>query len=555
MKNRMWSLYLSLLNVNYGWSTAKYYYIKKRQRIWEPLLIAASIIPVLLLTIWFTWTMTEQLFMAGLAFAQPHLALITGTLMVAVLGLFFGFFYVLSTFYFSNDLPTLVPLPFPSWEILMAKLGVILTGQYALNALVLVPMMIRYGLLARGGLLYVLSALVVFFILPIIPLVIASILAILLMRLVNLSRYKDKLTLIGGILLLVVVFGSTYWLQENVGTEDPNVFIAQLLSQADGLIHAVGRIFPPSIWSAQAMAYAQSLQGWINLLYILLAGMAGLIVLYILGERVFLRGVVAGFEGSRGRGRRKQTAVQEEAKSTFMTLVQTERKLFLRDPNFALNGLIGYVLLPVMALLPLFGENLEGNPFELLNLGELPSLLLIGGIAIFFMVMIAFSMIPSTTFSREGRYLWIMRSLPLPVDQIIGTRVVAAQIVNTIGCLLGLIPISYLFGWGIWDVVFGTVFGIFLSSAVAYLLVLLDLSRPMLDWVNPVKAVKSNLNAMIGAFGTLGLGFLLGVLFYLNVQSQMLWLIPFELLAIALLLAGGGYYLGKDFASRLWSKI
>ncbi len=555
MKNRVWSLYLALLNVNYGWSAGKYYYIKKRQRSWEPILIGASLLPVLVLGVWFVWIMTEQLFMAGLAFGQPHLALVTGTLIMALLGLFFGFFYVLSAFYFSSDLPALVPLPLRSWEILVTKLGVILTGQYILNALLWLPLSIRYGLLARGGVLYVISALAVFLVLPIIPLMIASILAVVLMRFVNLSRYKDRLTLIGGILLVVLVFGSTYWLQENVGTDDPNVLIEQLLSQADSLIYAVGRIFPPSMWSAQAMAYAGHSQGWINLIYLVLAGTAGLAVLYVLGEKVFVQGVIAGLEGRRGSGRRQRTGEAQEARSAFMTLVATERKLFLRDPNFALNGLLGYVLLPVMALLPLFGQNLEGNPFALLNLGGIDSLLIIAGIALFFLVMISFSMIPSTTFSREGSYLWFMRSLPLSIDQIMRTRVAAAQIVNTIGCLIGLIPIAYLFGWGVVEVVFGTIFGILLSSAMAYLLVLLDLSRPMLDWTSPVRAVKSNLNSMIGAFGTLGLAFLLGALFYLNVQSQTMWLIPLELLAVAFILGGAAWYMGKRVAWKLWARI
>ena len=555
MRNRVWSLFLALLNVNYGWSAAKYYYLKKRQRVWEPIVIAASIGPVLVMMLWFSWVMTEQLFMAGLSFGQPHLPLVIGTLMVAVVGLFFGFFYVLSSFYFSNDLPTLVPLPLRSWEILVAKLGVILTGQYVLGAFVLVPMIIRYGLLARGGIPYVVIALTVFLVLPVIPLVIASILAVLLMRFVNLSRFKDRLTLIGGILLLVIVFGSTYWMQQNVGTDDPSVLIERILSRADGLIYSIGRVFPPSVWSAQALGYATNATGWLNLFYLLLASVVGLVVLYLLGEKVFLQGVLAGFEGSRGRRKHKQVEVQGESNSAFLTLVHTERKLFVRDPNFALNGLVGYVLFPVMLLIPLFGASLEGNPFERLDLGGLHPFLVVGGIALFFTLMIAMSMIPSTTFSREGRYLWIIRGLPLSIEQIMATRVVAAQMVNTIGCLLGLIPVSYLFGWRIWEVVLGTVFGIILSSTVAYLLVLLDLSRPMLDWVNPVKAVKSNLNAIMGLLGTSILGLLLGFIFYFNVQSQTLWLIPFELLLVSLLLGSGGWYLGRHFAWKLWSKI
>ena len=151
--------------------------------------------------------------------------------------------------------------------------------------------------------------------------------------------------------------------------------------------------------------------------------------------------------------------------------------------------------------------------------------------------------------------MWIIRSLPLSISQIIGARVVAAQVVNTIGCLLGLVPIAYFFGWGVLEVVFGTVFGILLASVVAFLLALLDLSRPMLDWVNPVKAVKSNLNAIIGTFGSLALGFLLGLLFFFNRQTGTLWLIPLELGFVTALFAGLARLLVTRVAPRLWTKI
>ena len=555
MRNRLWSLYGALLNVHYGWSAGKYYYVKKMQRTWEPILIAVSLAPVLVMAVWFIWTLTEKLFLAGLAFGQPHIALVNGALIASLLSLFFGFFYVLSAFYFSSDLAVLLPLPLRSWEILVAKLGVVLTGQYAINALLLIPLWLRYGLLAQAGLSYVVCAIVVFMVLPIVPLVLASLVTILLMRFVNLSRHKDRLTLVGGIVLLVVVLGFQFWLQNGLGSGDPDLVVEQLLSQADGLIVAMGRAFPPSVWAAQAMAYANSGLGWLNLLYLVLAGGLGLSILNILGEKVFLQGVLAGLEGSRGSARRKKLAPKQQAQSPFKTLVSIERKLFIRDPGFALNGLVGYVIFPVMALLPLFGQNIEGNPFELFKLEESSPLLVMGGIALFFMLMTSMSMIPSTTFSREGRYLWIVRTLPLTIEQIIATRVAAAQVVNTLGCLIGLIPLACLFRWGVAEVIMGAVLGILLASAIACLLVLLDLRRPMLDWVNPIKAVKSNLNAMIGLFAVMGLVFALGALLFLNTQTGTLWLIPMELLVVASLIGILDWSLVKRWAPRLWTRI
>src|SRR5690606_33814516 len=223
MKNRLWTLYRTLLNNHYGFSAAKFYYIKKRQRTWEPLVIVAGLTPAVVMGIVFIWNLTEQLFIGGLAFGQPHLALLNGALLVSLAGLFFGFFSVLSAFYFSTDLPVLVPLPLRSWEILGAKLGVVLTGQYALNLLILLPLWLRYGLLAGVGVGYVRSGAVVFIALPLLPLILASILTLLFMRVVNVSRHRDKLSLVGGLLLLVLVVGFQFWWQSSLGVDDPEL--------------------------------------------------------------------------------------------------------------------------------------------------------------------------------------------------------------------------------------------------------------------------------------------------------------------------------------------
>lgn len=555
MKNRLTSLYLALLNVHYGWSAGKYYYFKKKQRIWEPLVLVLSLAPVAVMAVWFLWSLTEKLFMAGLAFGQPHLSLAYGALTVAVLTLFFGFFYVLSAFYFSSDLVLLVPLPLKSWEILLAKLGVVLTGQYVINAVILLPIWIRYGLLAGVDVGYFFSALVVFLLLPILPLVIASLVAVVLMRFTNLSRHKDRLTLIGGILLVVVVLGLQLWMQNNVGDGDPELFLEQILSQTDGLVRIAGRVFPTSVWAAQAMAYSYSARGWLNLLYLVLISVLGLGLLYVLGERVFLQSVVAGLEGSKRLGAKGGDWRNLKVQSPLRTLVTAEIKLFVRDPGFALNGLIGYVLLPVMAVLPLFATKMPDNPLGFMTQQEWPSLMLLGGVALFFMLMTAFSMIPSTTFSREGKYLWIMRTMPLSIRQVVFSRVVAAQIINTFGCLLGLIPIALLFGWGVAPVLAGSLLGILLATALSFSLVLLDLSRPMLDWVNPIKAVKSNLNAMIGALGAMFLIIALGALFYWNFETRTLWLIPIELTLVLALLVLGNLCVLTQFAPKQWQSI
>lgn len=554
MANRLWSLYRSLLNVHYGWSFNKYYYIKKRRRIWEPILIVALLVPFLLGMIIALWKMTESLYMGGLAFAQPHLALVYGAILVLVLGLFYGFFYVLSAFYFSSDLSILLALPLESREILLAKLGVVLTGQYLANAIMLGPIWLKYGLLAKVGWSYLFSAVLVFMLLPIIPLVIASLFAVLLMRFVNLSRHKDKLTLIGGLLMLVIVFGFQIWVYLRVG-DDPEMLLTTILSQSDGLVRIASRVFPTALWAAQTMAYPHLGQGWLNLAYLAGVSVLGLGILYLVGEKVFIQSLLLGLEGDRGGKAKKISLSGLKTRSTLWALALTEIKLFIRNPGYALNGLIGYILFPFFAVLPLFTKSMPQNPFDFLAGRNFPSVLILGGIAIFFFFMTAISGVSATTFSREGKLLWLMRSLPCSIHKVMAGRVLAAQLINTIGCLVGVAALSLVFRWPLAAILGGIALGIPLAVALSYLLTLLDLWRPMLDWVNPIKAVKSNLNVLIGLFGSIFLGIGLGVRFYANFSEQRLWLIPLELILLTIFLIIVARYLSKKFAHKLWRSI
>lgn len=555
LTTRVKSLYLALLNVHYGFSHAKYYYLKKKERIWEPLLLIIVLSPSVLMLMWLFWSMTETLFVAGLAFAQPHLSLVYGALIVSLVNLFFGFFYVLSAFYFSTDLEMLIPLPMTSWEILAAKLGVVLTGQYVVNAAILLPIWLKYALLAKVGISYFVSALCLFLFLPIIPLVLASIASVVLMHFTSFSVNKDRLIVIGGILLVVLVLGFQIWVQNSVGSGDLEQLLQEILNQTDGLVQLVGKVFPPALWAGQALGYSYTWSGWLNLFYLGAASLLGFVILYVLGEKVFLQGVVAGLEGSKRVSARQRDYKKSVSKPALVTLVGTEIRLFVRDPGFALNGLVSYVFLPVFAILPLFIQNVGNNPFDILVQGQIPNMLLLGGVALYFMVMTGFSMIPATTFSREGKYLWIMRTLPLSVADIIFPRVIAAQVVNTLGCLIGLIPLTLLYNWNPLPIIVGSILGICLAAALSVSLILLDLNRPMLDWVNPIKAVKSNLNAMLGLFGAMFLISILGVLFYFSLRTNTLWLIPLELVLVWAVLIIINKLIYKKFAVQRWLSL
>ncbi len=124
------------------------------------------------------------------------------------------------------------------------------------------------------------------------------------MRVVNLSRHRDKLTLISGLLIIVFSIGLQLWARGGAGGGDIEALLQQIVERTDGLVRIVGRVFPSATWGgAQAMAYAhRGGQGWLNLIFLALASLAGGLaaLLFIGGERAFLRSVLQGLRPVKG---------------------------------------------------------------------------------------------------------------------------------------------------------------------------------------------------------------------------------------------------------------
>jgi ABC-2 type transport system permease protein len=552
--SRVWSLYKTLLNVQYNWSAAKYLYIRKRQRIWEPVVIVLGLAPVAVMVVTGIVWFSDLIYTSGMMFAQPHMLLALAALAGQVMTLFFGVFYVLSAFYFSNDLGMLIPLPYKPWEVLAAKLLTIMTGQYLPILFTFAPAAVVYGLKSQAAPEYWVAALLVFLGLPVLPLIIATVFSVVLMRVVNLSRRKDLWAVIGGFALTLLIVGSQFYLQFSMADADPEAIMAELLQRADGLVEALGSYFPPSVWAAKAMAYASSPLGWLNFLLFSAVTVAGGAVLLALGERVFYQGVISGMERGRRVGAGRAKLARGKERPLLWSLALMEIRLFMRNPGFVLNGLIGYILFPMMAILPKFAPMEDGNPFALI--GQVASAeLIMGGIALFFVVTSAMSMIPATTFSREGRYLWFPRTLPLTIDQILAGRILGAQVINVCGSLLSAIAVAVVFRFPPLAVLSGCVLGVLLSTGFAGLLTVLDLARPMLNWTNPVKAVKSNLNSIFALIMAVGLCFGFGWGMYMLVKAGAGYLSYALLLLGAALLWGVYRVLVEKYASVRWGRI
>ncbi len=488
------------LKTTFGLSAMKDKYLKRRQDLWQPLLIGFALITGFGTFAYFFMQVAYSLVQVGDAYGQPEIVYTIAILGTQLLMLVMGLILIISAFYFSNDLTILIPLPIKPAYIVTAKLATVVVNEYLTSLFLFVPAVLAFTRLIGASVTHFASVLVVFLLTPILPLVIASLAALALMRVIN-RRHRDTLMIVASLLFVIVILGVNFSMQSAVGDGDPQELLRHLISSRYGLLEAIGNRFPPAIWATKAIAQAGSVEGWANLLGFVAATGVGVVALFLLSSRLFYAGLIGGDEAP-SRNKRlteRQWQARTARNSVFSALFWREWKLFLRTPVFALNGFLGALIMPIAIILPLIAQGQLGQLLSAIETGQ-GALIATLAVAAMIIFMGSINTITSTSVSREGKFFYISKMIPVAPE----LQARAKMLHGLIGAIISAIPILITYGIvvkpsllrllaatliGLSGTVMGMAFGLYI-----------DMRMPKLQWTNPQQAVKQNLNAVIPMF-------------------------------------------------------
>jgi ABC-2 type transport system permease protein len=546
------------LKANFGFAVLRQRIFVERKDLW--------LIPVILLSCLSLWPIGFlYLRMAATGYellsplGQQHLLLLFIILAGQLFVIIFGLYYVISAFYFSRDVEILVPLPLEPLQVMLSKFAVILVNEYLTLAPLVLPLFIYYGILAKAGPGYWLNALAVYLLLPVIPLTIVSLLVIGMMRVVNLSRKKDLLIVVGSIFLMALIFGMQFLIGRAAGGFLDAKNIVRILSSPDGLLNRAGASFPPSVWATKAITGGLSRPGIMNLLF--LAGVSLLLFwgILLVSGRLFYSGLIGVGEITSRRvtlSKEKVSRMVGSGGSPLKAIFLRELRIMNRTPIFLLNGIGAVVLIPVLlALVPFSGSRgLNSSPLAVLA-SHNPAWVILGA-ACFLTVCGCLNGTASSTFSREGFQFWISKVIPVSP----GTQVIAKFIHSYIVALLGI-----AFSSGMLAVLFrprlttwagALPLAIVASFALTAIGMIIDLARPLLDWTNPQKAMKQNLNVLLAILIDIGVIAALGFFSrYLGKSGMQPIALVLVLLTLLLLFSFSSFIVLLRFAEKRYAEI
>ena len=496
------ALFKIMLDSTYGISSFKYKASKNHMEVLKfiglMLILVVSLSPMLLGYIVYIESSYKGLQSYGAQGAVITLGVVLSSTLILILGLF----YVISTFYFTSDMEHLITLPLRPAQILGAKFGVVLVSEYITELFIVLPPIIIYGIGEGAGVLYWIYALIGILIIPVIPLCIISMIAIVVMRVTNIGKKRDLYRTIGSLVVIFALMGIQFYIQ-NVAERGGIQKISNMLFSESGLINVIASAYPPAAWISKALIQSNGINGLVMLLFFLAASAVFLILFEYLGEKFFIGGYMGSgsVEAKRKRITDQKFVKETASKSKVMAVFWREFNILNRVPVFFINNVFIIVMVPFMFLMMYFlspGEEMN----ELVNIIRAPrgiyiASLVAAGIAIF---TAAANMTPSTSLSREGAQFFVSKYIPVsPHDQILG-KVLHSFALISVGDLLASFTVGFIIRLPLIHLLTSFLISAAASWAIIEIGLMIDLTRPLLVWDNPQKAVKQNLNGVISMF-------------------------------------------------------
>ena len=434
---------------------------------------------------------------AGLVFELQFL-----TLFLVV----FSFGVILNVFYFSEDLPMLLPLPISPGTLILAKFTVVYVAETAMEILVLVSALTGHilglasGLGPEGTAPAGLSEILWIslcggagsLILPLGPMLCCGIISLILMSFTGLIRKRETVTRIVAVLMVLGIV-LVLFVISLLGTVDFEHIVAALDSNSVLFLKVMNVLFPGNYLFGK-MTEGPTIMA--PLLFLFYHG--GLLLIFFnLAQILYLKGVMGVMSGSSREKKRTETLILS-ASPKWLSYVKKEWRTLYRTPAFFQNTLVINLFWPALLYVAYViqkGSGAMKGYYLLYHAGNqfmqwVAVLIVIGASAL----ITASNSVAGSSISREGKNYYIMKYLPLSLSWQLHVKAVFSVVISAFFCLLYLLTACLILQVPLLSACLYTVVSLLTVVMICYFGVWLDTLNPKLNWEDEAGALRANIN-------------------------------------------------------------
>lgn len=387
-----------------------------------------------------------------------------------------------------KDYEIITPLPFTASQVVASKLIVLMINLYVTILVFTVPILFSYFWFAEVGLLNIINLIIGYFFIPLIPVSICSILAMLVARVTSRFRKNNLITII----LMFVFFLGVMVLSFSMsfsGNPEENPFMGQV-----DLIESLGSIYLPMMWFADAVHNGNVL----SLLWLVLSGGVPFTLFVLFLSKMMMKTNALSMVTRTSSVQKPVTYAQS---GVYSTLIAKEFRKFFNSPNYALNSGFGPVILIVACVASIFfKETILGFMQEMVE-GVFRTELLVLVFVTFSISMVYTSAI---SLSMEGKSFWVIRSMPIEPITIVRSKMIFNIALGFPVAFVAIVLFSISLEISFLTMVVLILVTLSVSVLTSIFGSILNLYFPKFDFMNEIEVVKQSIAALLAIFGSFG---------------------------------------------------
>lgn len=441
------------------------------------------------------------------------------------LGLFFlvlvafmliqNIFSSLNVLYFAKDIEYLLPLPIKPREMVQAKLNTILITEYIMELIIGITPLIIYGILTGAGILYYFAMIIILLVFPILPVLISTLIIMIIMAFSKLTKNRDKFQLITSLIAIVFIVGIQFAIGGKDYSEEQMV---QQLLKANGMVEMITPYFVTIDPAIQALTASNWLGAFIEIIKIIAISAGAYIIFLLAGTKLYLKGAVGSLVGASKKVKKLKEKNAYRKNKVGISYVKKELKILIRNPIYFMQCVLPALLIPVVFIIAgLSGFMSQEGNVELNTLKAQIQPFLENPITICVLLCILqfFSMmiyVSATAISRDGKNAIFVKYIPLSLYKQFIYKAIPNIIMSIIAILITLAVATYIINLPISINICIFVISFVLSVIQSYLMLLVDLKKPKLEWDTEYAVVKQNMNLMWPAIlGVVNIGIIIAL--------------------------------------------
>lgn len=390
-------------------------------------------------------------------------------------GFVLSIFETKSELFECRDNELLLSMPIKASDILASRIIVTLIYNYAIDAIIMIPATVIYGVYAKE-LLGILGGVFVYLLMPLAGTSLASGVGFAVAKISKLFKNKTIISLVVSVAFLVLYFYAYTSLMS--GFED---FLANIAENLDSLIKTA-----PILYYVGAVALLEPAPAIIFAAVCIVVALGAFFVI----SYNYIGLITAGDKGTRVKYKEKNLV----GSGVLLSLIKKEFLHFTSSSTYMLNSGLGLIMPLIVGGIALFNMDKLGT--ELAGVLDVLTPMVAIGISL----LVSMTYMSACSLSLEGASLWIIKSMPLSARTVILAKtlpqiILSAPVSIITGVLfaisLGVSPLYWVF-----VIMIPTV----ATVMFAFLGIIFNVLFPKFDYTSEAHVIKQSASATLTLF-------------------------------------------------------